>query len=93
MSKKEQKLDWFAIDTKHMKADCKALLDEFLALQKKASLARQEFETAYTIAARNAEALDKECEFRFAYKYGPSIAKVPKESKAEQSSKKQMFSF
>jgi hypothetical protein len=83
---KTNELVWVSVDVASMP---KALADKYAKLkaaQETARLAREAFEGAFTIAAREKDALDKDAGLAFGYRFGKlavakTVAQAPKAPK------------
>ena len=90
---KETPLNWYTVDTDTLPANVKASWAKLQKAQEAARQAKEDFEAAFTVAAKKAERIDDEVSLAFGYRFGRlAIAKVDKEAKPKASSKPK-FSF
>ena len=89
---KDTNTNWFKVDVDSMDSSLKAKWAKLKKAQEEAKEAKEDFETAFLLAARKAERIDKDVHLAFGYRFGGlAIAKVEKTE--EKKASKPMFSF
>lgn len=90
---KDAMLNWFTVDTDTLPANVKASWAKLQKANEAQRQAKQDFEEAFTQAAKKAERIDGDVALAFGYRFGRlAIAKVDAEAKPKASSKPK-FSF
>lgn len=90
----EAKAVWFPVDVDTLPAPVKAKYQALQKAQKAAQTAREEFETAFTAAAKKAERVDADVSLAFGYRFGKlAVAKVDKTKAKPGGPTKPKFSF
>ena len=91
MSDKET-MNWFTVDTDSMSADLKKKWAALKKAQEAARNAKDEFESAFTAAAKKADRIDADVTLAFGYRFGKLAIAKTTEAKPKASAKPK-FSF
>jgi hypothetical protein len=91
---KDATMNWFPVDTDTLPANVKTAWGKLQKANEAQRLAKQEFEAAFTTAAKKADRIEGDIALAFGYRFGRlAIAKVDPATKIVKKDAKPKFSF